>query len=383
MQVSIEMAPADEQQELERLKRENRLLKGGIEQAERMHRLWQEALDQLGQAREQLKAQNRRLTSLYQAASSLAHTTEQERLFSDIMDAMEQLIDLPRSYPMGIFLIEEDGQMTLAANRLGSDQFCQAHEQMQVGDCLCGRAALGEVIITRNCGGDPRHTLNYVHPQPHGHFIFPLTAKGRNVGVFYYYLPAGFVVDDALKETFIAIGSQLGLAIENARLYAATLELTTRDPLTGLGNRRFLHEALQRDLHNVARYQGTLSVVMLDIDYFKRYNDTNGHLEGDRLLAQIGGILREVVRTGDLPVRFGGEEFMVLLPQTDLQSAGRAAERIRLAVEEQSPVTVSLGVASVSASHCEPSALIEAADSALYRAKEAGRNRVEISEKSF
>ncbi len=374
--------PSDED-ELERLKRENRLLKGGIAQAERMHHLWQDALEQLGVAKEQLKEQNRRLTVLYQAAMVVTHTTDLDLLFNDIMEAMEQLIQLPKPYPMGIFLVKEDGQMTLAAHRPKNEQFCQAHEHMQVGDCLCGQAALGEVIITQSCAGDPRHTLDYTHPEPHGHFIFPLMAKGRTVGVFYYYLPEDFEVDSALHDAFIAIGRQLGLAIENARLYAATLELSTHDALTGLGNRRYLQESLDRDLHNIERFKGTLSLLMIDIDYFKQYNDTHGHLEGDRLLSHVGSILRQVVRCGDLPVRYGGEEFVVLLPQTELEAARIAAERIRLTVEVKSPVTVSLGVASVSDTYCEPTELIEAADRALYRAKQLGRNRVEVSQQQL
>jgi diguanylate cyclase (GGDEF)-like protein len=365
--------------ELERLLRENLMLREGLKQSERMRRLWQEALGELRKAKGLLKAQNHRLSSLYQAASVLAHTADQDELFNHIMDVMEELLGLARPCPMGIFLIGEDERMRLAAHRRGSDEFRDAHRDMHVGECLCGRAAQGEVIITRECSGDPRHTLPYVHPEPHGHLVLPLKAKEKVVGVFYYYLPVDYEVEKELLDTFTAISAQLGLAIENARLYAEVLKLTKHDTLTGLGNRRFLCEALERDLYNVGRYQGTLSLLMLDIDFFKKYNDTYGHLEGDKLLAQIGRILRSVLRSGDLPVRFGGEEFVVLLPQTDCEAAGRAAERIRVAIEQETTVTVSLGVATVSGRQCDAELLIERADQALYRAKEAGRNRVEIS----
>jgi diguanylate cyclase (GGDEF)-like protein len=365
--------------ELERLQRENTMLREGIKQSERMRHLWQAALEELRKAKGLLKAQNHRLTSLYQAASVLAHTADQDELFNHIMDVMEQLLGLSKPYPMGIFLIEGDERMRLAAHRRGSDEFRDAHREMHVGDCLCGRAAQGEVIITRQCSGDPRHTLPYTHPEPHGHLILPLKAKEKIVGVFYYYLPIDFEVEQALLDTFTAISAQLGLAIENARLYAEILKLSVHDALTGLGNRRFLCEALERDLYNVNRYQGTLSLLMLDIDFFKKYNDSYGHLEGDKLLAKVGAILRKVLRSGDLPVRYGGEEFVVLLPQTDSEAAGRAAERIRAAIEQETTVTVSLGVATVSGRQCDAELLIERADQALYRAKEAGRNRVEIS----
>lgn len=278
-----------------------------------------------------------------------------------------------------MFLIEKNVRMRLAAQRQASEGFHRVHQQMQVGDCLCGRAAQGEVIITRNCNGDRRHTLPYIHAEPHGHLILPLKAKDKTVGVFYYYLPPNYEVEPPMLDTLTAITSQLGLAIENARLYAKVLELTTQDALTGLGNRRYLDQILERDLSNVERYNATLSLVMLYIDYFKLYNDTHGHLEGDRLLTKVAKVLRDVVRTGDSPVRYGGEEFIVLLPHTGLRSAGLAAERIRRAMEQSTPITVSLGGSSVSGKKCSAEVLIALADEALYRAKQGGRNRVELS----
>jgi len=366
--------------ELQRLRRENQLLKEAMKQSERMQRLWQEALEELRQAKAQLKAQNNHLASLYQAASVLAHTAEQETLLDHIMDVMAQLLALPEPHPMGIFLVAEDGSMHLAAQRMGSEEFSKAHEQMRVGDCLCGRAALGEVIISQECCNDPRHTLPYTYAEPHGHLILPLKAKEKVVGVFYYYLPKDFKLSDDLLDTFAAIASQLGLAIENARLYTEVVDLTIHDALTGLGNRRYLRQILERDLFIAERYQGALSLLLIDIDYFKQYNDTYGHLEGDRLLAKIGEILRSMVRSGDLPVRYGGEEFVVLLSQTDCKAAAHAAERIRVAIEQESPVTVSIGMATITTKCNDPDTLIEKADQALYRAKQAGRNRVEVCE---
>lgn len=365
--------------ELERLQRENQLLKDGLKQAERMQRLWLKALDELKQAKKQLKGQNQRLISLYQVASVLAQTTDQKELFNNIMDTMLQLLDLAEPAPMGIFLVGKDGSMQLAAHRPVNEAFDRAHEGMRVGDCLCGRAAQGEVIVCGSCNNDSCHTIPYTHAKPHGHLILPLKAKDQVVGVFYYYLPPNYEIDEAQLNAFAAISNQLGLAIENTRLYNEVLTLTTHDPLTGLGNRRFLQEALERGLCNVERHQGTLSLVILDIDNFKQYNDTYGHVEGDNLLAQIGNILMNMARSSDLPVRYGGEEFMMLFPQTSRKDAAIAAERIRAVVEQQSPVTISLGVATISMKRCPAESLIKAADEALYAAKQAGRNRVAIS----
>lgn len=374
-----DQTPHDELQQLQRLERENRLLRQGIKQADRMQRLWQESLEQLREARQRLKQQNQHLSSLYRAASILSQTTDQRQLLNNILDVMEELLALPKSLQMAIFLIEEQsGRLRLVAQRNASDEFIRAHEQLKVGECLCGRAALGEVIITHNCGAEQGRTIPYDHGEPHGHLILPLKSKEKVIGVFCYYLPPEYEVGRALLDTFTTIGSQLGMAIENARLYGEILELTTKDALTGLGNRRYLKEVLERDLYNVDRYKGVLSLLMIDLDHFKRFNDTHGHLAGDHLLAQVAKILREQVRTGDLPVRYGGEEFMVLLPQTDLDSAAIVAERVRRVIEEMTEATASIGVASVSDKRCNPDNLIDAADKALYRAKKSGRNRIEV-----
>ncbi len=135
---------------------------------------------------------------------------------------------------------------------------------------------------------------------------------------------------------------------------------------------------LDKSLDSAKRYREALSFIMVDIDHFKNYNDSHGHQEGDRLLGRLAGILLGEVRKADYVFRYGGEEFLVVLPETDLDRACEAAERLRKAVEaEAGGVTISLGVASLTESLQEKDQLIDAADKALYRAKENGRNRVE------
>ena len=118
---------------------------------------------------------------------------------------------------------------------------------------------------------------------------------------------------------------------------------------------------------------------MLDIDHFKQYNDTHGHVEGDRLLVKIALIFLKVMRTADYVFRYGGEEFLILLPGIDITNVCKAAERLRRVVESEVGVTISLGVSSYQESLQDKEALISEADNALYRAKRNGRNRVETS----
>jgi diguanylate cyclase (GGDEF)-like protein len=177
-------------------------------------------------------------------------------------------------------------------------------------------------------------------------------------------------------------------------LYRSASDRANRDGLTGLNNRRRLNETLNIEWKRARRQAGVLSFLMIDVDAFKQYNDTYGHLRGDECLRRIASVLLSSVnRPGDMVARYGGEEFCALLPATDAQGAvfiahqiGAAirADRIAHAGSANGIVTVSIGVAT-----CRPNVgtrfedLIDAADQALYRAKDAGRNRVEVNELEF
>jgi diguanylate cyclase (GGDEF)-like protein/PAS domain S-box-containing protein len=164
------------------------------------------------------------------------------------------------------------------------------------------------------------------------------------------------------------------------RLY----EQAIRDPLTGLFNRRFLTETLERELARARRAKLPLAVVLLDVDHFKQVNDTSGHRAGDQLLRALAGLLTEQTRREDLVCRYGGEEFVVLMPGASLEAAlaraeawRAAVEQLRLSYEGQAvQVTISAGVAAFPHDGADESALLRAADEALYRSKSSGRNRV-------
>lgn len=165
-------------------------------------------------------------------------------------------------------------------------------------------------------------------------------------------------------------------------------EISITDSLTGLYNRRYMMEALTNEVSRASRMQHNFAVLMIDIDHFKQYNDTYGHLAGDELLTKISAIFRESIRDMDLAARYGGEEFLIILPEHGAEAAMRVAERIRVAVatatsdpdNSKEPVTVSIGVAAFPDNGATPVTLIESADSALYLGKESGRNRVILAE---
>jgi two-component system cell cycle response regulator len=175
---------------------------------------------------------------------------------------------------------------------------------------------------------------------------------------------------------------------ELERLNRMLFEQSREDPLTHLGNRLRLREDLETLSAQVRRYSYCL--MLCDIDFFKAYNDTYGHLAGDEVLKRVADVISENLRSGDVAYRYGGEEFLIILPEQDLRSATVAAERLRRDIEElaiphraRTPpeiVTVSVGLATLSAGEKSADDLLKEADAALYAAKEAGRNRVTIYE---
>ncbi len=161
---------------------------------------------------------------------------------------------------------------------------------------------------------------------------------------------------------------------------AALARLAATDGLTGLLNHRALRERLAEEFVRASRYHQPLSVLMLDLDHFKIINDTRGHEAGDDALRALADVLRGAARESDVVGRYGGEEFIVVLPQTDAGSARPVAERIRAAVEAAdgplNAVTVSIGACTLRADHADFAALLRCVDAALYRSKAAGRNQV-------
>ncbi len=212
----------------------------------------------------------------------------------------------------------------------------------------------------------------------------PLVYGGRSLGS----LTLGSRYPQAYHEDQIRLleelARQITPPIANSQLYALAREKARLDELTGLFNRRHFDERLREEINRQARYGGAFSLIMLDLDSFKPYNDVYGHPAGDTLLRDISALIKKAVRTSDQAFRYGGDEFAVLLPQTDTDSAFHVAERIRqeIASHAQSRntgVSCSAGISSCPVDGILPEDLVNAADSALYHSKYAGGNRVYIS----
>ena len=237
---------------------------------------------------------------------------------------------------------------------------------------------------------DPATEMSCGHiPQPlqTGYLCVPLMAQGEAMGIL--YLQASGLIPSDLKEPTAQIAATLAegiaLALANLKLRETLRSQAIRDSLTGLFNRRYLEETLERELHRVKRFGIHLGVVMIDLDHFKQYNDNFGHNAGDELLVALSHLILSLVRAEDIPCRFGGEEFLLILPGASLEVTLERAEQLRLGVKQLHeqypgkflhPVTISAGVAVFPGNGASADDLIRAADAALYQAKKAGRDRV-------
>jgi len=244
----------------------------------------------------------------------------------------------------------------------------------------------------------PGLVCGHVDPSlPTGYLCVPMMAHGEPLGVL--HLQGGSSragqpdrAPDLLLESHqrlaVTVAEHIALALANLRLRETLRSQSILDPLTGLFNRRYMEETLELELARAARGERAIGIILLDLDHFKPLNDSCGHDAGDALLRELAGVLKSRVRDGDIACRYGGEEFVLILPEASLELARRRAEELREEVKRLrvshrgrviGPITVSLGVAAFPDHGKNSATLLHAADAALYRAKAEGRDRVTIA----
>ncbi len=328
--------------------------------------------------------QIRQLNILNEATLSLSSEPTLDFLFQKLTDHAQFLL---RSEAALLFLVKEDLQ--------GIDQaYCAGEMAVESIDLSAGVGeSLSSVLISQ-------HVMNL---QPEDlekktlDLPFPIEGIRHLMAVPVMHLESlngllilinrgkggPFVRQD--EDLIMTYTFQTGLAIENARLQEHTRRLAITDGLTGIFNHREFQRRLEEEIKRCTRYERSCSLLMLDIDHFKHFNDTYGHPVGDQVLSELAGILQQSTREMDAPARYGGEEFVVILPETEGEKAEVVAERIRKAIEamEISPsggealrITVSIGVAAYPENATSREELIGHSDQALYIAKRSGRNRI-------
>ena len=252
-----------------------------------------------------------------------------------------------------------------------------------VGDCWAMRRGRPHEVAHPHDGLVCRHFAG----QPAGGYLcVPLNVRGETLGLLCVMGASGSARRAGVtQQVAVAMGEAIKLSISNLRLREKLRQQATLDSLTGLYNRRVLDECLPRELHAALRRKAPLCIAMLDLDHFKQFNDTFGHEAGDVVLAEVGRLLRDNVRRSDIACRYGGEEFVLVFPDSSLEDAKVRVEKLCALVKHLAldhgdrplgSVTLSAGVALAQVDGSTPSEILRAADEALYAAKQAGRDRV-------
>lgn len=228
----------------------------------------------------------------------------------------------------------------------------------------------------------------HVHDsQAAGYFCVPMTAHGELLGLMTVTFGHRARDPQVVEQLVTAVAEHVALALANIRLHETLRSQSIRDPLTGLFNRRYMEESLEREMRRAVRSRQPVGIIMLDLDHFKTLNDTYGHAAGDEVLRAVGNILQRSVRAEDIACRYGGEEFTLILPEASLIDASHRAEHVRQSVkglviehrkQDLPSISVSAGVAIYPDHGPTASAVLRAADAALYHAKQYGRDRVAV-----
>jgi diguanylate cyclase (GGDEF)-like protein len=341
------------------------------------------ANDELRNQATELSKRNREITLFSKMNDFLQTSTTEAEAYSVISEIVTQLFPEDSG---AVFVLNASRDMLEAAavwgplppaNVIFPPNECWAHRRGQV------HLAIGH---ERWCP--------HVTDDGHMYVCLPLLAQGETLGIL--HILDGPVKNDKADEERMAekcglakiLADNIGLGIANLKLREAMRNLSIRDPLTGLFNRRYMEEVLAQELHRTKRNDAQLAVIMIDIDHFKQFNDNFGHDGGDAILCALGAFFKKHVRGSDIACRYGGEEFILILSPSTAEGARQRAEKIRedarlLSVShadrDLGAITLSLGVAIFPDHASEAATMIKAADVALYQAKRGGRNRVVMS----
>ncbi|MEJ7600442.1 MAG: sensor domain-containing diguanylate cyclase [Kofleriaceae bacterium] len=297
----------------------------------------------------------------------------------------ELVCELISAKSCSVMLLDADRKRLLAKAAYGLRTERMHSLSFRVGEGVAGWVVeRGESALIDDVANDPRFIALDNNQTPIASMLcVPLLARNDRVGVVTATSerPGAFDRDDLELVRFIA--RTIALDIENVRLH----RVAVTDPLTGAYNREFLLQRLPQEIEAAIERDRTLSVAMIDVDHFKAVNDQHGHGVGDVVLAEVARRLRGAIRTGDVLVRYGGEEFLAVLPKADAGRAWEVGERMRQRVCERAfdvgdgvalLLRISVGIAQWRVGENMPD-LIERADTALYGAKDRGRNRVEVA----
>jgi diguanylate cyclase (GGDEF)-like protein len=329
--------------------------------------------------------------ALYQVSRTMASTLDLQNILTRISETVSSLL---QAQAMSLMLLGPDGRSlsTVAGYNLFDEVFPATGEGHHGVSPSLVSVREKRLVAVPDVRADPVYGawLRLAGDRGFTSFLaIPLIVQDRALGCMNLYMIERHEFGAGEIQLLSTFASQAAVSIENARLFEEARQLAITDPLTGLANHRQFYDQLAREFRRAHRYQRPLTLLMLDLDHFKAFNDRYGHLAGDQALRETADILRQNARSVDLLARYGGEEFAIILPETDLDRAAAHAERIRSAVAshvfegqetgQEHRVTISIGVAALTAATQKIENLVHDADQAMYRAKAGGRNRLALA----
>jgi len=330
--------------------------------------------------REQLSERQEELSIIIRSGAIMTSSFDIQGVFDSFVEELRKVVDVSWA---AVVLIGDNNPCFLALSS-------EIDSVWKVGERVPIKGTATEWVVTHKKAiveSDLSQESQFVMVKAHleqgvrSMAYLPLIAKGRAIGSLIVASLHPNAYSHRHMMLLERLASHIAMPIENSRLYAEVEEEARIDELTGLLNRRSLNEVMASEINRHSRYGGVFSLIIPDLDSFKTYNDTYGHLAGDELLRQISGIIKKAIRSSDQAFRYGGDEFAILLPNTSINAANQVAERVRIQVVSKViaagdiQVTASLGLASWPTDGKEANELIAAADAALYQAKQSGGNQ--------
>ncbi|MBU8900468.1 diguanylate cyclase [Corallococcus sp. H22C18031201] len=335
--------------------------------------------------KDELEERLRELSLLFDVARSLNSTLELDELLGRITQLVVERLHIP---DFSIMLVNAEGM--LEVRRAWPDGSGAEGMTFAMGEGACGRAAQTRKSVYIPDLADrtsvyARRALVNGRKDEGSLLAVPMVHVDTLLGVINFLRPQPAAFSAEEIELLTSVGEQAATAVQNARLHAETVTLTLTDALTGVPNRRHLFQRLELEMARAQRFGVPLALLMVDVDHFKRLNDLAGHRAGDETLRRVCDVLRLRARKVDTLGRYGGEEFVLLLPQVTKEDATEVAEKLRRAVADAPDlaqpglpgghITVSVGVAHFPTDATSQETLVDCADSALYCSKRTGRNR--------
>ncbi len=337
---------------------------------------------------EETKKKVLQLKAIHEISKDIISILDLDELLQKIVDSINNTF---RYYHTIVFLVDKNSKELVVKDYAGAPLNTAVKRRVKIGvEGITGWVAkTGEPLLVNDVSKEPRYLQIEELTDTKSELAVPIKIKNEVIGVLDIQSVKLNAFDESGIATLTILSEIIAIAIQNTYFYQETEHLAITDGLTKLYNSRYFYTALQKELERSKRYGHSFSIIIFDIDDFKKYNDKYGHIAGDQLLQELARLTIKNCRNIDIIARYGGEEFVIILPETKYNGAIKIAERLRKEIKKHSftinkdekkcKITISLGIAMYPKDADNIKDLIKAADKALYKAKQAGKDRWSVA----